>query len=255
MILVWAMMLGIFAVPVFGEIQEELPDDYLPFVMVQLDDRLEGKSEFLEGFTITMDIQRQRLAEGLSKEALFSVVRGGDIKGTVTYPNGKITEIKYEIVRHRGYEDIYMKSSLGYFLWEYMSVRDGKLQLAIYWWYTPPATQTDIEILIMAESLLADPDRWHQKDDRRCDHDAEDNRWSLFCALKHASLVKAGEYNHHNTAVQTVRFVIDDLKPGHEYPHTLMDYNNDTSTRHEDILHVLAQAKQRIGKELTESSN
>ncbi len=43
--------------------------------------------------------------------------------------------IEYEIVRHRGIEEIYMKSSLGYFLWEYFSANDNEVGFAIYWWY------------------------------------------------------------------------------------------------------------------------
>ena len=48
-----------------------------------------------------------------------------------------------------------------------------------------------------------------------------------------------GEYNHHNTTMQTVRFVIDDVIPDHGFEHTLMDYNNSPSTKYENILHVL----------------
>ena len=63
----------------------------------------------------------------------------------------------------------------------------------------------------MAKSLLVNPENWHQKDDRKCEPDIENNHWSLFCALKFASIETTGEYNHHNTAIQTARFVIDDL--------------------------------------------
>jgi hypothetical protein len=76
----------------------------------------------------------------------------------------------------------------------------------------------------------------------------------LFCALKSASLEIAGEYNHHNTAVQTTRFVIDEIIPDHEFAHTLMDYNNASTTSYEDILHVLELSKQRIRQELSEST-
>jgi hypothetical protein len=76
-------------------------------------------------------------------------------------------------------------------------------------WYCPPATELDLKIIEMAEKLL-------------------------------------GEYNHHNTAIQTARFVIDELIPNHGFAHTLMDYNNAPSTRHGDILHVLELSNKRI---------
>ena len=63
------------------------------------------------------------------------------------------------------------------------------------------------------------------------------------------------EYNHHNTAIQKVRFVIDDLIPNHGYEHTLMDFNNSPSTTHDDILKVIDKAKKRIEKELESVGN
>ena len=102
----------------------------------------------------------------------------------------------------------------------------------------------------MTEQLLADSTNWHKNDDRKCENDIESNQWSLFCALKYASIEEMGEYNHHNTAMQTVRFVIDETLPNHGFEHTLMDYNNSPSTEHEDILRVIEIAKKRIKQEI-----
>jgi len=237
-----------------GIIQDELPDDYLPFILHQLDGRFEGESEFLKGFRISMDVPVEVLGKELSIETIFSFVRNRNATGTLIYPNGKTTKIEYEIVHHRGTEDIYMKSALGYFLWEYLSIQEGKLSFAIYWWYCPPATEVDLEIIEMAKKLLADSTHWHKNDDRDCADDIASNQWSLFCALKHSSIVKTGEYNHHNTAIQTARFVIDELIPNHGFGHTLMDFNNEASTRHKNILNVLELSKMRIKEELLKSS-
>jgi hypothetical protein len=78
---------------------------------------------------------------------------------------------------------------------------------------------------------------------------------SLFCALKIASIEIVKEYNHRNTAIQTVRFVIDDLVPNHGYAHTIEDYNNAATTQHKDILNVLKLAKARIRKELIKNDS
>jgi hypothetical protein len=235
--------------------QEELPDDYIPFTFSPSDSGLVGSSEFLAGFTITMDIPLERFPDGLELDALYSAVRDQQITGTVTYPSGRVTPIAYEMVRHRGPEEIYMKSSLGYFLWEHVSVTDHEVRMAIYWWYCPPTRPADRAALEMAAQLLADPGRWHQEDDRDCADDAKSHRWSLFCALKHASIKTMGEYNHHNTAMQTVRFVIDERIPEHGFAHTLMDFNNATTTTHADILHVLEQAHERIESDLAETKS
>lgn len=230
--------------------QDTLPDNHLLFTLNILNDRLEGANEYLEGFKISMDLSNQFLKNGLDIKNLMSIVRNQEITGTVTYPNGKTTKITYEIVYHRETEEIYMKTSLGYFLWQNVVIQDDKLFFVINWWYCPPARKVDLETLEMTEQLLADTTDWHKKDDRKCENDIESNSWSLFCALKYASIKKMGEYNHHNTAMQTIRFVIDDLIPDHGFEHTLMDYNNLPSTEHKDILSVLTIAKERIIKEI-----
>jgi len=242
------------AAPVCAEEQssDTLPDDYLPFALYQRDSGFVGTCEFLEGFTLSIDIPRQVTGKGLDVPTLLSFIRDHNVIGTLEYPDGRVTPVAYEIVRHRKTDEIYMKSSLGYFLWEHLTVHDTSMSFAIYWWYTSPVRLVDLQTLQMAEALLADSASWHRADDRKCEDDIASNRWSLFCALKYAAIEKMGEYNHHNTATQTVRFVIDELVPNHGYAHTLMDYNNDPATTHADILHVLELARQRIEKELAE---
>jgi hypothetical protein len=113
----------------------------------------------------------------------------------------------------------------------------------------------DLEALEMAEQLLADSANWHKLDDRKCEDDIVNNKWSLFCAIKQASIQKMGEYNHHNTAIQALRFTIDELVPDHGFAHTLMDYNNSSSTTHADIMMVFEKAKERIKEELRKIEN
>jgi hypothetical protein len=97
---------------------------------------------------------------------------------------------------------------------------------------------------------LKDSTNWHQNDDRNCNTDKLDKIYSLFCAIKTASIEKMGEYNHRGTVIQSTRFVIDDLYPNHGYAHTLMDFNNDSSTKFEDIIKVLSNVNDRIEKDL-----
>ena len=235
--------------------QDTLPDNHLLFALHVLNGRLEGANQYLEGFTVSINLPQQYLQQRIDMDSLLSFVRDQEITGILTYPNGKTTPIKYEVVRYREAEDIYMKTTLGYFLWEHVAVRDDTLFFVIDWWYCPPARQVDLETLEMTEQLLADSTNWHKNDDRKCDNDIESNCWSLFCALKYASMEKMGEYNHHNTAMQSVRFVIDDVIPDHGYEHTLMDYNNAPSTGHRDILRVIKIAKERIRQEMEKKEN
>jgi hypothetical protein len=227
-----------------------LPDDYLLFILLPTEERWVGQCPFFEGFQITLGFAPSADHSGLTMDRLMALIRANQLKGELLYPNGKITPITFEIVHHRGKDEVYMKSSLGYFIWEYASVTSQQIAFAFYFWYTPPATQTDLAALQQAEQLLETPSNWHQQDDRKCEDDLATHRWSLFCALKHASIDQAGEYNHHNTAIQYVRFVIDERVPDHGFAHTLMDYNNAPTTTHRDILRCIALAKKRIQEDL-----
>jgi len=247
-ILFFSMIFCLSAILGYG--QDELPDDYLPISLKMQDEKLEGESEYLEGFVFSMDLPGDFLEKPFDKKELFAIVRDQEITGTLTYPNSRTTEIQYELVHHRGVEGIYMKTTLGYFLWEMLEITENELSFAINWWYCPPARGVDLEALEMAGQLLADSSNWHKMDDRNCEDDIANNKWSLFCAIKYASIQTMGEYNHHNTAMQALRFSIDELIPNHGFEHPLMDYNNSSSTTHRDILIVIDKAKKSIEEEL-----
>lgn len=230
--------------------QDTLPDDHLLFVLQKVDNRLEGASAYLEGFGITMVFPGDTCSGDIDSEGLLAMVRARAITGVLSHPDGGSTAIDFEVVDHRGKDEIYMKTVLGYFLLEDLKANNDAVSFVIDWWYCPPAREADLEVLEMADSLLADSSSWHRYDDRKCDDDIKAGVWSLFCALKHASESVFGEYNHHNTAMQSVRAVIDETAPNNGFAHPLMDFNNAPSTKHSDIVRVLAEAKERIKKEL-----
>lgn len=107
----------------------------------------------------------------------------------------------------------------------------------------------DLEILDGAAAILSRPDAWDRADDRECG--AQDVKFSLFCALKRASELSTGEYEHRRTALQEVRFAIEDLRPGVEYEHRLRDFNNESRTTFDEIRLVLSTARSRVADRLT----
>jgi hypothetical protein len=230
--------------------QDTLPDNHLLFVLQKVENSLEGASPYLEGFGIMMVLPKDSSSGGLDSVRLLSMVRTRAVTGVLTHPNGDTTTIDFEVVDHRGRDDIYMETILGYFLWENYEVDDDKVTFVIDWWYCPPASEADLRVLAMAESLIVDSSSWRRDDDRECDNDIEAGVWSLFCALKYASISIMGEYNHHNTAMQAARSVINEMIPNNQFAHPLMDFNNAQSTSYSDIVHVLAEAKARITQEL-----
>jgi hypothetical protein len=231
-------------------LQDTLPENHLLFTLHRGDGELTGGCDYLPGFTLSLRIRQEEPGSGLAVAGLMEAIGAERVNASLTYPNGTTTDVEFEVVRHRGVDDIYMKTTMGYFLWEAMAARSDGLSFVIDWWYTPPARPVDLATLQMAQTLLADSARWHQQDDRRCEDDVEDRRWSLFCALRYASMEKMGEYNHHNTAMNTVRFVVNDVVPDHGFEHPLMDYNNAPSTGHGDVLRVLDIARRRLQQEI-----
>ena len=113
--------------------QDTLPDDYLLFRLSPADHQWVGSCKHLPGFTISLVSPRTSIEGSFDLKTLYSIIKSQNITGTVTYPDGKTTPIAYEMVNHRGKEEIYMKSSLGYFLWEHVWIAHNRIEVAMYW--------------------------------------------------------------------------------------------------------------------------
>ncbi|MFZ2031701.1 MAG: hypothetical protein WAU68_15420, partial [Vitreimonas sp.] len=70
------------------------------------------------------------------------------------------------------------------------------------------------------------------------------------CALQRASMNVLGTYEHRRTALQEVRFAVEEASVGRRYDHRLRDYNNDPVTTLSDVRHVLEIARSRVGARL-----
>ena len=87
-----------------------------------------------------------------------------------------------------------------------------------------PVFQEDLEILQRTKEILSDESKWNNDDDRVCNDN--DTKWSLFCALKKATIETLGEYIHRRVALMEVRWIIHKLMEGEDIKHRLMDFNN-----------------------------
>jgi hypothetical protein len=230
--------------------QEKLCENCIEYSLEWNGDRLKGSSLQLAGYDISMILPSDFINDSLSIDYLFKTIRHGDIRGEFIFPNGHTSDIKYSLIPYHNTTTVFMKTSNGWYPWDNIKIENNKLIFSYDYWYCPPATETDLEILDLCLDYMKDSTTWNQNDDRACDNDKSDKVWSLFCAIKIASIEKYGEYNHRGTVIQTTRFVIDELYPNHKYAHTLMDFNNDSSTKFEDVIKVLTIVKQKIKAEL-----
>lgn len=111
-----------------------------------------------------------------------------------------------------------------------------------------PVDAADVAIIDRARQILSNEANWDRADDRECSE--SDTTFSLYCALYFASEEVVGEYQHRRTALQEVRFALEDATQGREYEHRLRDFNNDPSTSLADIHAVLDAARMRINERL-----
>jgi hypothetical protein len=116
-----------------------------------------------------------------------------------------------------------------------------------------PVTSEDVRILTRVNEILRDESVWNRQDDRQCDDDNTQGRWSLFCALEQACIDVLGQYDHRRVALQEVRFAVEDATRGRQFEHRLMDFNNLPETQFEDVKRVLQVAAERVATRLRES--
>jgi hypothetical protein len=107
-----------------------------------------------------------------------------------------------------------------------------------------PVDRQDLMILDSANVQLTGPLVWDRADDRKCE--PQDETYSLYCALYFGSLDTIGEYQHRRTAMQEVRFAIEDATGGRDFEHRLMDFNNLPETSFDDIKGVIKTATERV---------
>ena len=110
----------------------------------------------------------------------------------------------------------------------------------------------DLKILHRADSILYDKTKWNKQDDRKCDDDIENGKYSLFCSLYKASIEITGEYKHRRSSMQLARFTLEKYENGRVINHRLMDWNNHPDTTFEEIKKVLKESIDEIKNSKTQ---
>ena len=116
-----------------------------------------------------------------------------------------------------------------------------------------PVDLQDLLILDSANAKLSDPSVWNRADDRKCD--PQDKTYSLYCALYFGSIDTVGEYQHRRTALQELRFVIEDAVGEREFEHRMMGFNNLPGTSFDDIRNLLRTTRERVQSRLKLQAN
>jgi len=111
-----------------------------------------------------------------------------------------------------------------------------------------PVDRQDLMILDSAALRLSDVLVWDRADDRKCG--PQDETFSLYCSLYFGSMDTIGEYQHRRTALQEIRFAIEDATGGREFDHRMMDFNNLSETSFDDVKDIIKTARTRVQSRL-----
>jgi hypothetical protein len=113
----------------------------------------------------------------------------------------------------------------------------------------PTATQVDLQIIKRAQDILNSPSKWNRSATQDCPSNA--TTFNLFCALHTAELEIVGKSEDNSMAMKEARTWITRSAPnGSRYKARLIDYNNDPTTRFEDVQRLLQLVENDISKQL-----
>jgi hypothetical protein len=98
--------------------------------------------------------------------------------------------------------------------------------------------------VLEAAKVLLTEGAWNRTDNRKCPANA--TTWSIYCAVEKATIDVTGGFHHRRPALEVVREIVDERTATRNYRHRLMDYNNDPTTRLQDVQSLFKEALRRI---------
>jgi hypothetical protein len=137
-----------------------------------------------------------------------------------------------------------IRTYAGWFPVSGFAIADSTVRFQIETAQQVPPNGLDRELLQHAAAIITADAVWNRADNRKCAPAA--TTWSIYCAEERASIDVTGGFHHRRPALELVRQIVDERSQGKKYPHRLMGYNNDPSTRLEDVRSLFAEAIARI---------
>ncbi|MGZ7080607.1 MAG: hypothetical protein ACXVJT_14445 [Thermoanaerobaculia bacterium] len=165
--------------------------------------------------------------------------------GTITTSEYPATPIEIEVYADRHGA---MRTIFGWFPVSDFSEASDVLRLAVDASREVKPSSIDRAIVERAAKILSSDAAWNRADTRKCPADA--TTWSIYCAMEKATIEVSGAFHHRRPALQVVREIVDERTAGRPYEHRLMDYNNDSTTRLEDVQSLYAEGLKRIDADI-----
>jgi hypothetical protein len=143
---------------------------------------------------------------------------------------------------------IFARTTFGWFQVSDWSHSKDVLKFIIHAEVEVAPSKLDFLIVRRADEILVSENVWNREDNRKCSKEA--TIWSIYCALRLASVEVSGGSHHRRPALQVVRKIVLGRAKNRGYRHSLMDYNNDESTHIEDVHSLFKEAKGKIWQSL-----
>ena len=145
------------------------------------------------------------------------------------------------------------RTTFGWFKVSDWSQSEDRIEFEMNMGVLVAPSKLDLLIVRRAGEILAHEEAWNRKDNRKCPQGTA--KWSIYCAMRQASVDVSGGSHHRRPALQVVRKIIEHRSKSRRYQHPLMDYNNDKRTRIEDVHSVFSEAGETITQSLLSGEN
>lgn len=208
------------------------------------DQKLIGSCDnpYFTGFIIELD----SVYETIDSSTLFDQLPR---IGTIHFKNRKYIPTEFTLTKRAGFPQVMFRFKSTYLTFDKLRIEENNISFTLDDDPTVPVTDSDLVIIKLAQQLISEAKFWHKEDDRVCTDDLAKKSYSIYCALRIASLEIENNYNHRNASLQKLRHLIEDQYPNRKWNHRLMDYNNMEETSFLDIVNML----QTIEREFSEA--
>lgn len=179
----------------------------------------------------------------INKKRLFSTL---PTKGFLVIKNKVKIDIELIETKRLGFSQVMLKPvnqpKIGWLTFDNLEITNNLTSFSLDLNPKVPLTKVDLKIFKQAQKILQKEAFWNKKDDRKCEDDITNNKYSFFCALQKASVDIEKAYNHRNGAMQLIRNLIQERYPKRKWEHRFKDFNNMEETKFNDIVSILEQA-------------
>ena len=170
--------------------------------------------------------------------------------GTINFKHKAVIPTEFTRTDRAGYPQIMFRFRSEWLAFDELKVNENRISFTVDRDPVVPFTRDDLKIIQLAKDMLSEQKYWHKQDDRICEDDLANKTYSLFCALKIASLAVEQKYNHRNAVLQKLRHLIKEKDPNKVWNHRLMDFNNQEETSYEDVVSILREMESACELEL-----